>query len=169
MAAIMTARLVLKPYEEGDEEAMIVLLMDETIRRTFMIPDLKTAEARHAMFLKLFEWSRSDDHFERGIYLDGRLIGFINDVTMSRETIELGFVIHPEFHGLGYATEALAATIKYLFGNGYREVIAGAFEDNRASIRVLEKCGMTKIGKTEDIEYRGEKRRCLYYSISSSI
>lgn len=31
------------------------------------------------------------------------------------KVIELDYVIHPQFHGPGYVTEALRAVIKYLF------------------------------------------------------
>ena len=39
------------------------------------------------------------------------------------------------------------------------------FEENIASKRVMEKCGMIPIGKEEYIEYRGVVHRCVYYSI----
>ncbi|NLV51531.1 MAG: GNAT family N-acetyltransferase [Clostridiales bacterium] len=79
----------------------------------------------------------------------------------------LGYVIHPQFHGLGYAAEALSAVIIYLFDKGYRQIIAGAFENNVASIRVMQKCGMVQTDKTAMIPYRSEIHRCIYYSIKS--
>ena len=164
---IKTERLLLKPYSLEDEKAMIHLLTNEQIKQTFMIPDLPTEAARHAMFLKLFEWSRSMDHVELGIYLHEQLIGFINDVTMEQDTIELGFVIDPSFHGQGYATEALMATIAYLFHYGFKEIIAGAFTHNMASIRVLEKCGLHPTDRVENITYRGHTLPCRYYSIKA--
>ena len=83
--------------------------------------------------------------------------------------IELGYVIHPRFHGKGYMTQALKAAIEELFSDGYREVITGAFEENRASIRVMEKAGMILQGKTEEIEYRGKTHNCIYYHMEKSL
>ncbi|HNX15347.1 MAG TPA: GNAT family N-acetyltransferase, partial [Oscillospiraceae bacterium] len=70
----------------------------------------------------------------------------------------------PDFHNRGYATEMLAAVIEDLFQKGYSTVIAGAFENNRASFRVMEKCGMTRIEREDDIFYHNKKQHCLYYA-----
>lgn len=162
---IETKRLILKPYDDTDQEAMIELLMNEQIKKTFMIPDFSTPEEVVSMFKKLQEFSYSEDHYERGIYLGQQMIGFINDVEISEDKIELGYVVHPDYHNKGYATEALRKAIDELFQKGFNEVIAGAFEDNPASFCVMKKCGMVQIPKEEDILYRDEVRHCLYYSI----
>jgi RimJ/RimL family protein N-acetyltransferase len=58
-------------------------------------------------------------------------------------TIELGYGIHPDHRGSGYATEAAAALIAWgLARPGVRRVIAECDEVNAASSRVLEKAGM---------------------------
>jgi RimJ/RimL family protein N-acetyltransferase len=44
-------------------------------------------------------------------------------------------------------------------------VTAGAFEDNLASLRVMEKCGMQPMEHTDTIEYRGCEHLCLYRAI----
>ena len=54
--------------------------------------------------------------------------------------------------------------MEWLWRHGFRKVIAGAFEENRASLRVMEKCGMTLQPETEDIDYRGKIHRCVYYA-----
>lgn len=52
-----------------------------------------------------------------------------------------------------------------LFQMGYKQVITGAFEENIASRRVMEKCGMILTESEEKIEYRGKVHRCVYYLI----
>lgn len=52
---------------------------------------------------------------------------------------------------------------------GYTEVVAGAFSENIASRRVMEKCGMTLTEQEEDIEYRGKTHHCVYYKRVSGI
>ena len=39
MLQLKTERLLLKPYEECDREAMLALLYNDEIRQTFMLPD----------------------------------------------------------------------------------------------------------------------------------
>ncbi|MBE5960633.1 MAG: GNAT family N-acetyltransferase [Lachnospiraceae bacterium] len=162
---IKTERLVMKPYSETDENDMIALLTNECIKATYMIPDFKTKDDAIAMFRRLYHDSHSDDHLEIGIYRNNKLIGFLNDVEMNEDIVELGYVIHPDFHGLGYATEALKAVIEKLFEMGYQEVITGAFETNTASIRVMQKCNMHLLSKTEDIRYHQTMHHCVYYFI----
>ena len=162
---IHTNRLVIKPYCDQDQESMIELLTNEGVKKTFMIPDFSCKEQAIAMFLKLKDMSSSEEHYERGIYLNNHLIGFVNDVEIDDKSIELGYVIHPDHHNHGYATEVLQAVIKDLFQRGYDEVLTGAFDTNHASIRVMEKCGMKRIDKVDEIPYHGETHHCIYYSI----
>ncbi|MBR4442633.1 MAG: GNAT family N-acetyltransferase, partial [Clostridia bacterium] len=107
--------------------------------------------------------------FVYGIDLDGRLIGFLNEVHRDGETIELGYVIHPDWQRRGCMTEALKAAVDALFAMGWSAVRAGFFEGNDASRRVMEKAGMTRVDLTEVIEYRGESHNVVYYEIKNEI
>lgn len=164
--SLKTLRLVLKPFETQDMDAAIELFCNEEIKKTFMLPDFSKKEDAEALFTTLKEFSLSQDHFVFGIYHSGQLIGFFNDVDIKENLMEVGYVIHPKYQNQGYATEALSAVIKELFRMGYSVVTAGFFSENQASRRVMEKCGMKQIERTECIEYRGKIHHCIYYSIS---
>ena len=158
-------RVQLKKYMEQDRERLGYLLTNTTIKKTFMIPDFQSEDDLSKMVSKLMEWSQSDEHYERGIYLESQLIGFVNDVEIEDHTIEVGYVMDPLFWNQGYATESLQIAIEELFQMGYEEVCAGAFDENPGSFRVMEKCGMKKIAKTDSILYQGIDHHCSYYSI----
>lgn len=162
---IKTKRLEIKPYQDADQDAMIELLTNQEIKENYMIPDFQTEEDAIGMFKKLQAFSYSDEHYERGIYLNHQLIGFVNDVEIGNGVIELGYVIHPMHKNMGYATEMLRAVIDELFHKGFRQIAACAFENNAASIQVMQKCGMKKVAKEEDIFYRGVLHHCYYYAI----
>ena len=130
-----------------------------------MLPDFGKKEDATPLFRRLMALSQDETHFVRGIWAEGQLVGFLNDVEIENGTIELGYVIHPAHHGKGYATEALRLAIRALFHRGFREVTAGAFAENPASLRVMEKAGMVRLSKTDKIEYRGKVHQCIYYSI----
>lgn len=159
--------MVLTPFSPDDQERVLDILTSEKIGQTYMLPDFENREAAIPLFRRLLELSREEKRYVRGIYLDDELIGFVNDVEISGTAIELGYVIHPKHQGKGYMTKALRAAMNDLFQKGYGQVICGAFEHNAASIRVMEKAGMHRIEKTDEIEYRGEIHRCIYYSISN--
>lgn len=158
--SLETARLRLRAYEERDSAALAELLTNEQIRRTYMIPELKTPERLQAMCRKLMEYSRSDEHFEYGICRKDtdELIGFLNDCELdtAQGICELGYVIHPRHWGKGYATEALQAAINELLRMGYRMIRACWFAENPASGRVMEKCGMTRLPGLREEVYQGQ-------------
>ncbi|UJP09324.1 GNAT family N-acetyltransferase [Microbacterium sp. KUDC0406] len=58
---------------------------------------------------------------------------------------ELGWVLHPEHGGQGYATEAIRAVIGTCFRDlGLRRVHAGCFAANEPSWRLMERLGMRR-------------------------
>lgn len=160
---IRTQRLTLRPFSDGDTEEMIAMLCDDEIKKTYMIPDLHDREKQMKMFNRFKELSGSDEHFVYGIAAEGKLVGFMNEVDVDGSCVELGYVISPAHKGRGYATEALCAAIDELFAVGLTCVRTGAFEENAASIRVMEKSGMTRTEQVDFIEYRGKNHRCVYY------
>lgn len=166
---LITKNLVLKPFENEDKNALISLLENSLIKRTYMCPNFKDENEKEKCFLRLQEMSLKKDKFLYGIYLNKSLIGFINEVTSENDTIELGYLINPNEWNKGYATEALSAAISELFAMGYKAVECGHFQENPASGKVMQKCGMQKIEKTETIDYAGKQHLCIYYRIENKI
>ena len=162
---LVTERLVLKAFCESDRQQMLDILCDKSIKKTYMIPDFGNKEQAGPLFEKLMAFSKSDNHFQYGIYLNDTVIGFVNDCEIKDSTIELGYVIAPEYQGKGFATEAVRTCIDELFRMGFQHIKAGFFEGNIASRRVMEKCGMHKLPFEEDIEYKGNLHHCLYFGI----
>jgi RimJ/RimL family protein N-acetyltransferase len=69
----------------------------------------------------------------------------------SAGVVEIAYGIVPSFEGRGYATEAAQALVD--FAHRHREVRtvrAHTLPDNRASVRVLEKCGFLHMGEVMD-------------------
>ena len=164
---IDTSRLSLKALSTNDEPLLIGIFKDPLVKLTYMVPPLDSLEKEHVLFQRLMNLSLSLDKFIYGIYLENKLIGLINEVENNGSVIELGYVISPDQHNKGYATEALSACIVTLFLMGYSTVKTGAFETNIPSMRVMEKSGMHKIDYTEKIEYDNTIHNCIYYTINN--
>ena len=143
------------------------MLKSPAIGRTYMVPELETKEEENKLFLRLYSLSRDESRFVWGIAKDGLLIGMIHEVAREDGAIELGWFIDPARQRQGYASEAAEAVIEYLFAAGTESITAGAFEENPASMRVMEKCGMRPTGKSETIAYRGADHRCVFYEIEN--
>ncbi len=67
-----------------------------------------------------------------------------------KEQLEIVYVVHPTFQGMGYATEGSRKALAYAHESGIQEsVFAKVDETNEESHVVAERIGMTRIG--EDI------------------
>ena len=161
---IETKRLTIKKIRECDQEACLDLLTNDIVKQTYMLPDFEKREEAISLFQRLQKMSVEDKRYVRGIYLNDYLIGYANEVEIIGNSVELGYLIHPDYHGRGYMTEALTALIPDLFARGFDEVVCGAFEENSASFRVMAKAGMTLLERSYELEYRGKVHRCVYYS-----
>ena len=159
-----TDRLEIKPISIADKEAVLDLLTDETVGKTYMLPDYQSAEEAEPLFHRLVQLSQEESRYVAGVYLDEQFIGMINETEIKGRQIEMGYAYLPAFYGRGFATEAFKGAIDFLLLHGFETVLAGAFAENTASIRVMEKCGMTRQEYTDEIEYRGKIHTCLYYA-----
>lgn len=62
---------------------------------------------------------------------------------------EIGWHLHPDSWGQGYATEAGAGAAQQAFARGLPEVFAVVRPDNAASIAVCRRLGMKELGRTD--------------------
>lgn len=75
--------------------------------------------------------------------------------------LNLGYRIDEQYWGNGYATEFAIAAIKFAVEILKEDDIYGLVRPNHiASIKVLEKCGMTKIGELDDVP--GQSKSIIY-------
>jgi ribosomal-protein-alanine N-acetyltransferase len=76
---------------------------------------------------------------------DGRIIGWggLNvDANAPEWGVEVSYFLHPSYEGRGLATEIVRAALRYGFEDlALLRIRAFAKPENRASLRVLEKCG----------------------------
>ena len=83
-----------------------------------------------------------------------RLVGIISlkNLDFDNKKANVGYWIGELYWGVGIATESVALVINYAFSVlGLKEICAYVYCENKASIRVLEKNGMSK--KEEVTEY----------------
>ncbi|MGY1750765.1 GNAT family N-acetyltransferase [Modestobacter sp. SYSU DS0511] len=62
--------------------------------------------------------------------------------------VEVGWHLHPDSWGCGYATEAARAVVDRAFGEGLAEVYAVVRPDNTRSLAVCDRLGMVPLGRT---------------------
>ena len=161
--SIKTDRLVLHEINFYDKKNILEIFSSEEVSKTYMLPKFNSYDEMNKLFMKFIDLSKELSRFVYGIYLNDELIGFVNDVEIKEDFIELGYVINPKFKSNGYMTEALTSCIQTLHTIGFKTVRCGAFSTNIASIRVMKKAAMKKIAFTEEIAYNGKIHNCLYF------
>lgn len=62
--------------------------------------------------------------------------------------VEVGWHLHPDSWGHGYATEAAEGAVQRGFAGGLTEVYAVVYPENTASLAVCRRLGMTPLGRT---------------------
>lgn len=62
--------------------------------------------------------------------------------------VEVGWHLHPDSWGRGYATESARGAVERGFAGGLTEVYAVVYPDNAASLAVCRRLGMTPLGRT---------------------
>jgi RimJ/RimL family protein N-acetyltransferase len=79
---------------------------------------------------------------------------------------EVGYTLSREHWGRGYGSEAVAALLDYAFSAlGLTRINAMCDTRNTASARLMEKVGMTRVGISRDVLFKGEFCDEYRYSI----
>src|SRR3954464_5238639 len=145
-----TPRLELRPFSTDDAPAAHRVYSDPDVMRYVATGPL----AEESMTVRLLqdysahqrEWGYSFwAVVERA---SGTLIGDAGLYRTPAGEVELGYTLGKPWWGRGYATEAAGAWLEAAFSQlGISEVVALAEPANAASLRVLEKLGMTRAGE----------------------
>ena len=98
---------------------------------------------------------------------DLRKIGLVNVEGMKWRRPGISYWLIPEVHGEGYATEAVALIVDYVFRTYDAPAIgAGAYEYNEASRGLLESLGFEEEGRRRKFVFvDGEHRDVVQYGL----
>jgi RimJ/RimL family protein N-acetyltransferase len=174
----MTARLVLRPFTEADRTPFYALnthpLVAESLGSSPTRPECDAIMARYGEELGREGW---------GFWaVEARIGGapFVGMVGLHRVSaalpcapaVEVGWRLHPDHWGQGYASEAAAAALDFGFNEaGLREIVAFTTTVNTRSQRVMGRIGMTR-DMDGDFDHPGvpegsRLRRHVLYRISA--
>ena len=168
-----TERLLLRPFEERDLDALHAIYSDETVVR-WLYNDVRTPEeSRELLGHKIAgaalrgegEWLSAAVALRQS----GELVGDVSLLWASEahRQGELGFVFHPSHQGNGYATEASRPMLAFAFEElGLHRVVGRLEPRNTGSARVLEKLGMRREAHLVENEWvKGEWQSELVYAL----
>lgn len=151
---IETERLIIRPLELRDADAIFNHCRDGSVARfTARIPDPYPVLAVELYILSVRAGAGNRASFAYAVTErdNGALVGACGIFKRNAAAThwEIGYWVGPEAQGQGIATEAATSVIAAAqLDLAPRRIIAGHFEDNPGSGRVLEKLGFTYTGET---------------------
>jgi ribosomal-protein-alanine N-acetyltransferase len=154
-----TERLQLREVVKEDAQCIFNCFSNNDVTRYYGQDTLTSMEQANELvefFTKSFQENRG---IRWGIEIKGNkgIIGTIgfNAWSSKHKRAEIGYELHPEYWGKGYATEAVSKVISY----GFREleltrIGAVVFIENMASNKLLTKLGFEKEGILRNYMYQ---------------
>ncbi len=166
-----TKRLILRKIKVSDTDDMFEYAsLRETTKYLTWRPH-KNREYTKEYLEYLSTRYRTGDFYDWAIVTKdgGKMIGTCGFTRFEpqNDLAEIGYVINPEYHGLGYAPEAAKRVIEFGFSAlGLHRIEAKYMAGNTSSRRVMEKLGMTFEGEHRDaIKIAGTYRTVGVYSL----
>lgn len=160
MTTLVTPRLHLRPFHDGDLPRLVEALADWAVSQWLASPPYPYGDEDGLVWIATVD----EDHAAGQARLfavaereSDRLLGSASLIGDGPEP-EFGYWFHPEDWGRGLATEAGAALVTYAGRDlGLARLSARTDPDNLASQRVLTKLGFESTGKqaTETPSRRG--------------
>lgn len=143
-----TDRLVMRKLETADTKDMYAYASREQTSRYLLWYPHNSEYATRGLLERLKRDYRDGTYYELALVYkeNGKMIGTcgitsFDDVNLS---VEIGYVLNPDYWGMGLAAEAASVMINFAFFEiGAHRVEARYMKGNENSRRVMEKCGMT--------------------------
>ena len=144
---IETARLTITEFTMDMAEAVHLNSLDEDNRR--FVPDevFETLEEAAETVEFLMGCCRSGEgpQVYPVLLKDGTYIGYVQAIPFDDGTWEVGYHIGSRYTKQGYATEAVKAFLPVILPKlGITRIAGICLADNKASVKVLERCGFVK-------------------------
>ena len=154
---ITTERLVLRDFVEDDLEAIVAWRIDPDVLRFLDITEPPTIDGAQDFLANAMRYNaqvpRESYNWAITLRTSGEAIGWFGIGPSSERKREFGhydfgYALAKAHWGNGYAVEALRAVIDFALGElGATSVFGDCHEPNVQSARVMEKAGLTPMGK----------------------
>ena len=165
---IETERLIITEFTIDMAEAVHLNSLDEDNRR--FVPDevFETVEeAADTVGFLMSVYKNGDGPLVYPVLLkDGTYTGYVQAVPFDDGTWEIGYHIGSDYTKKGYATEAVNAFLPVIMPKlGICKIAGICLADNKASVKVMERCGFKKEFEGVGL-YQGENRLICKYAYS---
>jgi RimJ/RimL family protein N-acetyltransferase len=157
---LVTERLVLRSWHLDDAEAALGAYGNAEVAR-WLAPAMDQVPDAAAMRLVLQAWVAEDERMTAPagrwaieLRQDGQVIGGATLLPLQPDQeFEVGWQLHPDAWGHGYATESGLALARWAFSQDIDQVLALVRPANVRAVATVRRIGMEWMGETE--KYHG--------------
>lgn len=153
---MLTAEQVtLREFRDADADGIFSIVGDDRVTRWLSF-DSRSREEAQRMLSGVIERAQLAERTEYYLAVTqstspNRLVGFARLALSGVRAGKLGYAIHADHWGCGYATDAVRALINFGFDQlGLHRLSAAIGPENHASIAVVQKLGFTHEGCIRD-------------------
>lgn len=163
-------RVVLREFAVDDVDQVLALVGDERVTAWLSFDSRSRAEA-DAMVAGTLERARAEPRSEYYLAValpaGDEIVGFVRLGLDGVQAAKLGYAVHADKWGRGYATEAVRLMLDFGFGRlGLQRISAAIGPDNAASIAVVRRLGLQYEGRIRHhVHTNGAWRDSLLYSV----
>lgn len=156
-AQLATARLDLAPLRPEDADEMVAVLGDERLY-AFIGGQPPTLDELRARYRRLAVGHSADGSEEWHNWIvrqrrDGRAIGTVQATIVDQgRSAEVAWVIGQPWQGMGFASEAAHALVRWIEGAGVTTITAHVHPDHHASASVASRAGLSPTEEIHDGE-----------------
>jgi RimJ/RimL family protein N-acetyltransferase len=153
LKTLETDRLVIRKLELGDSAFMLDLLNQPSFIRFIGDRGVKTLEDANT-YIQERAFAAYEKNgfgpFAVELKTDGRVVGIVSLLDRDElDHVDIGFAFLPDSWRQGFASEATSAVMDFAFQDlGLEKIIAITQPDNIASIKTLDKMGLSFAGTT---------------------
>ena len=149
-----TARLILRPWREGDAKDLFKYASDPEVGPAAGWPPHKSVSDSEQIIRTVLSCPDTFAICKKGSDSPIGSIGFHrNDLAEDDDEYELGYWIGKPYWGQGLVPEAACAMLKYAFSTlGMKRIWCGYYDGNLKSRRVMDKLGFVYNKRTEGIK-----------------
>ena len=145
---LKTKRLILRKISLNDYRDMYEYAHQACVTKYLLWHEHESEQHTYEYIKSVISAYKKGDFFDWAVTLtdSGKMIGTCGFTSFDFEhgRVEVGYVLNPEYWNRGIGTEAVGAVIEFAFNEfDANRVEAHFIEGNNASLRVMEKCGMT--------------------------
>ena len=161
---IKTERLTIRHIMEEDWQS-IKVIRDDFALSSYSQYDIPISTEESDMRARISKWENANkgmEHMFFAICLDNVVIGYIA-FNIRENYYEIGYCLHSDYYGKGYARESHVALFEYLKGMNITKFVARTALNNLPSVKLLKSLGFELVDTEKVSFYKDEEGKDIFF------